>query len=141
MRRARGGILLDVLVGIALEALYDAARNQLHVALGRGKVDKGTAIYQWRTGYAHVALTQSGVEKHPYVVAQLSATHDGVVTEQHTLATEHGLVGYQFHLGHQRAHGLVRWRKGAGPGGRVLDYAALVGYAHARSVAHGHARA
>ena len=102
LRRTRGGILIQILVGITLKLLDDAARNQLHITLGRSEVDERTTVYQRRTRNAHVALLEASlVEKHLHVVAKLGATNDTVVAEQYSLALQHRLVRNQLHLGYQ----------------------------------------
>ena len=78
------------------------------------------------------------VEKHFHVVAQLRATHDGIVAEEHALAVEHGLVGNELHLGHQGAHFLIGGGETAGPCGGVFTDGTLVRALHAVGISEGH---
>ena len=55
-RRIGGGILVEILVGIAFKLLYDAARDKLHVALRCREAHKGAAIDERWTCNAHVHL-------------------------------------------------------------------------------------
>ena len=81
------------------------------------------------------------VEELLHVVAQLRATHDGVVAEHHTLVFQQGGVGDELHLRHKVATALVAGRKRAGPCGRVLQHGTLVGYSTALGIAQGHTHA
>ena len=86
-----------------------------------------------------MALLESCLfEEHLHIVAQLGASHDTVVAEQHSLAFQHILVGDEFHLGHQRAHGLVGRCERTWPGGSILGDATLVRHLLAGSIPHRH---
>ena len=107
LRRVGSCIFVEILISIALKLLDNAACDKLHIALGRCEIDERTAVNQRRTSYTHVEFLKSCIEQTLHIVAQLGATYDRVVAEQHTLAIDHSLVWYEFHLGNKRSHGLV----------------------------------
>ena len=138
-RRTCGSILLQILVGIALKLLDDSAGNQLHITLGRSKVDERTAINQWRTSDTHVTLLQTSlIEEHLHIVAKLGTAHDTVIAEQHTLTLQHSLVRNQLHLGYQRAHALVARCKASRPGRSIFGNTTLIRHALTGSISHRH---
>ena len=81
LRRVGSGIAVKLGTGVTFDVLYHFACDEFHIALRRGKVDVATAIYQWRTGYAHVYLSSSIVIEYLHIVAQLGTAYDGVVAE------------------------------------------------------------
>ena len=120
LRRVGCGIKRKVFVRIALKVANDAACNKLHIAFRRRKAYVRAAINKRRTSYAHVHLARPIVKQHAHIVAQLGATHNRVVTKEHTLASKHIAVGYELHLGHERTHRLVGRRKATRPCGGIL---------------------
>lgn len=65
----------------------------------------------------------TAIIQNTYIIAQLCATNNAVVTEQHPLAVKHSLVGNQFHLGHKQTHTLVAQVKLRGHVGVYLEIA------------------
>ena len=133
--------MCQILVLIALQFLNDATSDKLHVALLRSEADKGTGIYQRRAGYAHVHLLHSVGHEFLGTVAELRAAHDAVVAEQHTLVAQHGTVGDEFHLCHERTHFLVGGSETAWPGGGILGDGTMIRFSDTLGITQSHAHA
>ena len=76
-------------------------------------------------------LTGTTLEEGAYVVAQLGASHDGVVAEYDAFAVQYGPVGDEFHLGHEVASTLVAGSEAAWPGRGIFQHGTLIWYAAA----------
>ena len=85
-------------------------------------------------------LQTSLIEKHLHIITQLGTSYDTVITEKNSLAFEHRLVRYQFHLSYQRAHTLVAWSKRTRPCRRIFSNTTLIRHTLTRSITHSHTR-
>ena len=80
-------------------------------------------------------------EEHAHIVAQLCASDDGIVAEDHPLAVEQRTVWNEFHFGHEITPALVARCEASGPGGCVLEHSALIRDAMSLGIAQCHAHA
>ena len=132
-------ILIELCILVALEVFYHLTCDKLHRTLLRGEAHKRTTIYKWRTRDTSMYLLGSIVEEHLHIVLELSAAHDRVVAEHHTLAVKQGLVRYELHLCHQTATALTAWSKAAWPCWCVFHHGTLVWNLMTCSIAQRHA--
>ena len=90
---------------------------------------------QARTGRAHVDFTGAALVENLDVVPKLSASDDGVFTEQYTLPVDQPFDRNQLHFSYQIAHFLVLRHEAARPGRRVFDERSKIGNPFLASIA------
>ena len=103
-------IFFQILILITFQILDDTTGHQLQVGLATAETEERATIDKRRTGYAHVYLLGSIVEKHLHIVLQLGTAYNGVVAEKQTFARHHGAVGNELHLGDKLNHRFVDGR-------------------------------
>lgn len=102
--RIRSGILIKMSVRRAFELFDYPTGQQLHIALGGGEADILAAINQRGARNAHMHFLGAAVVEFLDIVIELSAAHDGVITEKGAFSLKHSTIGDKFHLGDEGAH-------------------------------------
>lgn len=106
-----GGIFLGGAVAIGFEVAYfatfklfdTAACDKLHIGFGSREIEEGASVDEGRTADADMDVLHSSFVEHLDLVAELSATNNGVIAEDHIFAFQHFAAGDEFHLGYEVA--------------------------------------